>query len=37
MTENNNIICNIEGMNLTKLTKSELLVKCQEKGIKKCK
>ena len=31
------INCNIEGMNLTKLTKPELLAKCDENGIKKCK
>ena len=32
-----NIMCNIEAMNLTKLSKNELLVKCEELGIKKCK
>jgi len=31
-----NINSNIEGMNLTKLTKPELLLKCEENGIKKC-
>ena len=31
------INCNIEGMDLTKLTKPELLAKCEENGIKKCK
>ena len=29
--------CNIESMNFTKLTKTELLSKCQELGITKCK
>jgi len=36
----NNIIntsCNIESMDFTKLTKTELLEKCQELGITKCK
>ena len=28
---------NIKGMNLTKLTKQELLAKCEENGFKKCK
>lgn len=37
MTDSNNIIYNIEKMDLTKLSKPELLVKCQELGIKKCK
>ena len=32
-----NITCNIEGMDLTKLLKTELLAKCEENGIKKCK
>ena len=32
-----NITCNIEGMDLTKLSKTELLAKCEENGIKKCK
>jgi DNA (cytosine-5)-methyltransferase 1 len=32
-----NIICNIEEMDLTKLTKSELLVRCEELGITTCK
>ena len=36
MTDKNNIVCNIE-MDLTKLSKTELLVKCEENGIKKCK
>lgn len=36
MTDNN-ITCNIEEMDLTKLTKTELLEKCEELGIKKCK
>ena len=36
MTDKNNIVCNIE-MDLTKLSKPELLVKCQENGIKKYK
>jgi DNA adenine methylase len=36
MTDKNNIVCNIE-MDLTKLSKSELLVKCEELGITKCK
>jgi DNA adenine methylase len=33
----NNITCIIEEMDLTKLTKTELLEKCEELGIKKCK
>jgi hypothetical protein len=38
MTDNsNNIICIIEEMDLTKLSKTELLAKCEENGIKKCK
>ena len=36
MTDKNNIFCNIE-MDLTKLSKNELLVKCEENGIKKYK
>jgi len=32
-----NITCIIEEMDLTKLSKSELLVKCEELGITKCK
>lgn len=36
MTDKNNIDCNIE-MDLTKLSKTELLMKCEEYGIKKCK
>jgi len=32
-----NIICNIEEMDLTKLNKAELLVRCEELGITKCK
>jgi hypothetical protein len=32
-----NITCIIEEMDLTKLTKHELLTKCEEVGIKKCK
>ena len=34
---NNNITCNIEEIDLTKLSKMELLAKCDEQGIKKCK
>jgi len=34
---NNNIVCNIEEMDLTKLSKPELLAKCEELGITKCK
>jgi hypothetical protein len=34
---NSNITCIIEEMDLTKLTKTELLEKCEELGIKKCK
>ena len=37
MDNNNSIVCNIEEMDLTKLSKQELLVKCQENGIKKYK
>ena len=37
MTEMNNIVCNIEEMDLTKLSKPELLAKCEELGINKCK
>jgi DNA (cytosine-5)-methyltransferase 1 len=38
MTDNSsNITCIIEEMELTKLTKTELLEKCEELGIKKCK
>jgi hypothetical protein len=33
----NNISCNIEEMDLTELSKKELLEKCEELGIKKCK
>lgn len=36
MTEMNNIVCNIE-MDLTNLSKKELLAKCEELGINKCK
>ena len=32
-----NIVCNIEEMDLTKLSKPELLAKCEELGITKCK
>lgn len=32
-----NIMCNIEAMDLTKLSKNELLAKCEELGITKCK
>ena len=32
-----NITCIIEEMDLTKLSKEELLAKCEELGIKKCK
>jgi site-specific DNA-methyltransferase (adenine-specific) len=34
---NSNITCNIEKMDLPKLSKTELLAKCEENGIKKCK
>jgi len=37
MTDNNNIDYNIKEMNLNKLSKTELLAKCQEYGIKKYK
>ena len=37
MTTNNNISCNIEDMDLTNLSKIELLTKCEELGIIKCK
>ena len=37
MTDMNNIVCTTKEMDLTTLSKSELLVKCQENGIKKCK
>ena len=37
MTEMNNIVYNIEEMDLTKLSKPELLAKCEELGINKCK
>jgi len=35
--ELNNIVCNIEEMDLTKLSKPKLLAKCEELGITKCK
>ena len=35
--ELNNVVYNIENMDLTKLSKSELLIKCKEFGIKKYK
>ena len=35
--ELNNITCTIEEMDLTNLSKTELLEKCEELGIKKCK
>ena len=34
---NSNITCIIQEMDLTKLLKTELLAKCQELGITKCK
>ena len=34
---NSNITCIIEEMDLTKLSKTELLEKCEEYGITKCK
>jgi site-specific DNA-methyltransferase (adenine-specific) len=34
---NNNIVYNIEEMDLTKLSKQELLAKCEEDGFTKCK
>jgi DNA (cytosine-5)-methyltransferase 1 len=41
MTDKNNIVCNIynevKEMDLSKLSKTELLEKCEELGIKKCK
>ena len=37
MTDYSNITCIIEEMDLTKLSKSALLVKCNEHGLKKCK
>ena len=37
MDNMNNIVCNIEEMDLIKLSKSELLAKCEELGISKCK
>jgi site-specific DNA-methyltransferase (adenine-specific) len=37
MTDNTSNIVYIEGMDLTKLSKKELLSKCQENGIKRCK
>ena len=37
MTSNSSITYIIDEMDLTKLSKTELLVKCQEVGIKKCK
>ena len=37
LNNNNNILCNIEEMDLTKLTKPELLKKCEELGMTKCK
>jgi len=37
MDNDNNIVCNIEEMDLTKLSKTELLAKCEETGIKKYK
>ena len=37
MDNNNNIVCNIEEMDLTKLSKPELLKKCEELGFAKCK
>jgi hypothetical protein len=37
MDNNNNVVCNIEEMDLTKLSKPELLAKCEELGITKCK
>jgi site-specific DNA-methyltransferase (adenine-specific) len=37
MSESNSINYSIAEMDLTKLSKPELLVKCQELGIKKCK
>jgi site-specific DNA-methyltransferase (adenine-specific) len=37
MDNNNNIVCDIENMDLTKLSRPELLAKCEELGITKCK
>lgn len=37
MTDNNNIVYKIAEMDLTNLSNSELLAKCEELGIKKCK
>jgi len=37
MDKNNSIVCNIQEMDLTKLSKAELLVKCEELELKKCK
>ena len=37
MTDYSNITCIIEEMDLTKLSKSALLVKCTELGLQKCK
>jgi len=37
MTDISNIVCNIEEMDLTKLSKPKLLAKCEELGITKCK
>ena len=37
MTDKNNITYNIEEMDLSNLSKNELLEKCEELGIKKCK
>ena len=38
MTEyNNNTPCNVQEMDLTKLLKTELLLRCEELGITKCK
>lgn len=36
MNNNNSIVYNIEEMDLTKLSKKELLAKCEEVGIAKC-
>jgi DNA adenine methylase len=37
MDNDNSIVCNIEEMDLTKLKRLELLAKCEELGITKCK
>lgn len=37
MSDINSINCNIEKMDLTKLSKTELLEKCKELGVTKCK